>query len=97
MKKIKQESNQIRLNGANSWMNVVPNDTFGVTYSNKEFLIILSMYLGTAITNSETKCKKCLETCDKYGIHALQCRHGPQNIERHNKIRDIYNDYFQKA
>lgn len=87
----------VSINGASQWMNSIPNNTFGTEFSNKQCMIILSLYLGCKINCNNENCIKCNDQCDKFGIHSLQCKHGPQNIEKHNKIRDIINTYCINA
>ena len=34
---------------------------------------------------------------DDFGHHALSCKHGGDVVSRHNKLRDIFSDFCQRA
>ena len=97
----------LSVNGATSWMDVVPNNHFGmdvvpnnhfgIEYNNQEYLVLMSLYLGCDIINNDQLCKKCGAPMDKKGYHALHCKCGKHVIQRHNMIRNEVNKYMKKA
>ena len=76
------------MTGCNSWLNVIPNNTYGTQFSNREMHVLLSLYLGAPIGAKEQKCMKCNKICDIYGSHALQCSKDGHVIKRHDYVRD---------
>ena len=69
-------------------MDVVPNNEWGIKYTNLEFYVILSQYLGRPlVTAKDPFCKNCNKAIDKYGWHSLHCSFGMNVIERHNKLK----------
>ena len=89
--------NSISDNGATSWLDITPNNTYGKIYSNKQYVIALSMYLGVPLITKDSQCLKCGEVSDKYGIHAIHCKYHYHCINRHNQIRDLMKECFEKA
>ena len=85
------------VNGATSWMDVVPNYNYGMEYDNQEYLILMSLYFGCDIINDDKLCKKCGAQMDRKGHHALHCKHGSHVIQRHNMIRNEVNKCMKAA
>ena len=84
-------------NGATSWLDVVPNDYYGVKYDNQEMWVLLSLFFGCNIINIDKLCHKCGNKMDKRGYHSLQCAKGKHQIQRHNSIRDEVNKLLRQA
>ena len=93
MARIKSISN----NGATTWLDITPSNIYGKEFTNKQFIIIMSRYLGVPINTKPTICLKCGDECDIYGTHALHCKHKNHCIQRHNSLRNILKKYFEKA
>ena len=84
-------------NGASSWMDAVPNKTYGAIYSNKQYIILMSLLLGAPLNVKETQCIKCNDTMDKFGYHGLHCKFQHHCISRHNAIRNEMAKLFERA
>ena len=93
----KARLNSLQITGASSFLNIPVNPYYGVEYSNLQYLMILSLYLGSRIIQRETICRRCKNEMDPYGWHALHCASGPHLIRRHNAIRDQLSKYMQQA
>ena len=79
-------------------MDVVPNEEWGVKYTNLELYIILSQYLGAPLVSAKIPvCKKCNKCIDNYGWHSLHCSFGINVIERHNKLKMEMAKLFKEA
>ena len=87
----------LSVNGATSWLDVVPNNIYGVKYDNQEMWVLLSLFFGCDISNKDKLCFKCKQPTDRKGYHALHCPKGPHVIQRHNKIRDKINKYMKQS
>ena len=78
----------LAVNGATSWMDIMPNNIYGVEYNNQEYWVLLSLFLGADIDVKAKICAKCKGEMDAKGYHSLHCKFGPQLIQRHNAITD---------
>ena len=87
----------ISCNGASSWLTVVPNNKYGVKYTDREFYVLLSLYLGSNINNKQIICGKCDRIVDCKGYHSLHCGYGSNRNHRHNALRDELNGLFKSA
>ena len=87
----------LSVNGATSWLDVVPNNMYGVKYDNQEMWVLLSLFFGCDIVNKEKLCHKCKQLTDTKGYHALHCPKGPHVIQRHNNIRNKINKYIKQS
>ena len=73
-KEDKARIKSISSNGASSWLDVVPNNMYGQQFSNMEYYVALSLYLGCDIISNDSVCNKCGQKVDKKGYHALHCK-----------------------
>jgi hypothetical protein len=87
----------LSINGATSWLTIPPNNIYGMEFSNMEYYILLSLYLGAPLTNKPTICKRCNTEQDIYGHHSLSCKFGKFNIQRHNNIRNQLKKFLDAA
>ena len=87
----------LSVNGATSWLDVVPNNLYGVKYDNQEMWVLLSLFFGCDISNKDKLCFKNKQPTDRKGYHALHCPKGPHVINRHNRIRDTINQYMKQS
>eukprot|EP01083_Nonionella_stella_P026252 72201_1 len=84
-------------NGASSWMDIVPNKSYGVVYSNRFWWINLSLYMGSAFISVPQICRKCGSLCDIYGYHALHCPYGGLLIEKHDSCVNLLEKFFVRG
>ena len=82
----KARINGCKAHGASLWMQANPLPYSKLT--NDEFMIISRIWLGIEICDDEVDCKYCNTRMDKFGAHAMTCKHGPNIICRHNRIRN---------
>ena len=76
-------------NGAQSWLNVPYNFSYGQEFTNAEFTLLKQFICGSTITVKENlKCVLCKEKLDKYGIHALSCDFDGLENTRHDALCD---------
>ena len=75
--------------GATAWLFVPANGFYGQKYTNMEYYVILSLFLGAPLVHERKICNRCGQEMDKYGYHTLSCPSGPLLIQRHNGIRNI--------
>ena len=87
------------VNGASKWMNVPYNNIFGKRFSNKQFILSKSLYLGSKITqNNQINCHVCKKQgIDQYGYHALSCPGDGLMTKRHDAICDKLFQFCEMA
>ena len=87
------------VNGASKWMNVPYNNAFGKRFSNKQFILSKSLYLGSKITqNNQINCNVCKKQgIDQYGYHALPCPRDGLMTKRHDAICDKLFQFCEMA
>ena len=56
----------------------------------------IKWWLGIPVAQCQS-CTQCNAALDAYGHHALCCKLGGDDISRHNKLRDIFNDFCHCA
>ena len=82
----KARLNACKAQGASLWMQANPMPYSKLT--NQEFRIIAYMWLGIQLCDDEIDCKYCDVRMDKYGAHAMTCKHGSNIVRRHDRIRN---------
>ena len=93
----KARMNSLRVTGASSFLNVPCNPFYGVEYTNLQYHMIQSLYLGSKIVKDNTICRRCGQEMDPYGWHALHCKYGPHMIRRHNAIVNELSIFLKQA
>ena len=85
-------------NGSLSWLHVPYNVHYGVELSNRQFIILKSVILGSKITNKkDNTCRLCKCKMDQYGRHALSCTMKGMMTIRHDSTCDKLFDFCEKA
>jgi len=88
-------NNKLRLTAvgikhASDWIKSLPNSALNHKLKNEEYSILVKLWTGTQIinTNSVCKAKECSKSMDIYAHHALTCHVAGDRLFRHNLIRD---------
>ena len=86
-------------NGASKWMHVPYHSILGKKFSNQQFLLPKSLYLGAPITQKKMiNCNVCNEkNIDQFGYHALSCPCDGLMTKRHDAICDKLFEYCEMA
>ena len=61
-----------------------------------EFHVAIKWWLGIPVAQGQS-CSQCKAALDACGHHALCCKLGVAVVSRHNRLRDIYNDFCHSA
>ncbi|KAL5457675.1 hypothetical protein EMCRGX_G034960 [Ephydatia muelleri] len=62
-----------------------------------EFQVALKWWLGIPVVQGQS-CPHCPSfVLDDFGHHSLSCKHGGDVVSRHNKLRDVFLDFCQRA
>ena len=78
--------NGCRAHGATAWIQATP---FPYSkFTNEQFRLTCFLWLGLPICQDKIRCRYCDVMMDKYGAHASTCKHGPNIVRRHNRIRN---------
>ena len=72
-----------------SWINGIPNKSYGLYFNKQQLFIAVKLALGQPISSTPKTCNFCLKNMDLYGHHALQCGSGNDRHSKHNIIRDL--------
>ena len=75
--------------GATSWLTVPANSFYGQKFTDLEYYVTMTLFIGGKLVQEKQYCKRCGQEMDEYGYHALSCPNGPYMIARHNGIRDV--------
>ena len=57
-----------------------------------EFQVAIKWWLGIPVAQGQS-CSQCNAALDAYDHHALCCKLGGDVVSRHNRLRDIFNDF----
>ena len=71
---------------ASAWLSVTPS----------EFQVAIKWWFDIPVAQGQS-CTQCNAALDAYGHHALCCKLGGEVVSRHNKLRDIFNDFRHRA
>ena len=61
-----------------------------------EYQVAIKWWLGIPVAQGQS-CSQCNAALDAYGHHALCCKLGGDVVSRHNRLRDIFNDFCHSA
>ena len=80
-------------------MNVPYNNAFGKRFSNQQFILCKTLYLGSKVTQkTQINCNVCKQqNIDQYGHHALSCTGDSLMTKRHDAICDKLFDFCKMA
>jgi hypothetical protein len=82
---------------ASAWLSVTPSPRLNLHLEPAEFQVALKWWLGLPVAQGQS-CPHCPSfALDDFGHHALSCKHGGDVISRHNKLRDIFLGFCQRA
>ena len=79
-----------------AWLSVTPSPSMGLHLEPSEFQVAIKWSLGIPVAQGQS-CTQCTAALDAYGHHALCCKLGGDVVSRHNKLRDIFNDFCHSA
>ena len=68
----------------------------GLHWELSEFQVAIKWWLGIPVAQGQS-CSQCNAALDAYGHHALCCKLGGDVVSRHNRLRDIFNDFCHSA
>ena len=68
----------------------------GLHLEPSEFQVAIKWCLGIPVAQGQS-CSQCNAALDAYGHHALCCKLGGDFVSRHNRLRDIFNDFCHSA
>ena len=68
----------------------------GLHLEPSEFQVAIKWWLGIPVAQGQC-CSQCNAALDAYGHHALCCKLGGDVVSRHNRLRDIFNDFCHSA
>ena len=68
----------------------------GLHLQPSEFQVAIKWWLGIPVAQGQS-CSQCNVALDAYGHHALCCKLGCDVVSRHNRLRDIFNDFCHFA
>ena len=82
---------------ASAWLSVTPSPRLNLHLEPAEFQVALKWWLGIPVVQGQscTHCPSCV--LDDFGHHSLTCKHGGDVVSRHNKLRDVFYDFCQRA
>eukprot|EP00731_Ephydatia_muelleri_P011679 Em0006g573a len=81
---------------ASAWLSVTPSLSMGLHLEPSEFQVAIKWWLGIPVAQGQS-CSQCNAALDAYGHHALCCKLGGNVVSRHNRLRDIFNDFCHSA
>ena len=81
---------------ASAWLSVTPSLSMGLHLEPSEFQVAIKWWLFIPVAQCQS-CSQCNAALDAYGHHALCCKLGGDVVSRHNRLRDIFNDYCHFA
>eukprot|EP00731_Ephydatia_muelleri_P019517 Em0012g342a len=81
---------------ASAWLSVTPSRSMGLHLEPSEFQVAIKWWLGIPVAQGQS-CSQCNAALDAYGHHALCCKLGGDVVSRHNRLRDIFNDFCHSA
>ena len=76
--------------GASAWLNAIPSFHMRQVFPNAQYVILLRLWLGLNVYDSEFPCPTCGNHMDVSGFHALTCKSGGYLGVRHNSLRDEF-------
>ena len=68
----------------------------GLHLEPSEFQVAIKWWLGIPVAQGQS-CSQCKAALDAYGHHAQCCKLGGDVVSRHNRLRDIFNDFCHSA
>ena len=82
---------------ASAWLSVTPSPRLNLHLEPAEFQVALKWWLGIPVVQGQScpHCPSCV--LDDFGHHSLTCKHGVDVVSRHNKLRDVFYDFCQRA
>eukprot|EP00731_Ephydatia_muelleri_P031407 Em0022g921a len=82
---------------ASAWLSVTPSPRLNLHLEPAEFQVALKWWLGIPVAQGQScpHCPSCV--LDDFGHHSLTCNHGGDVVSRHNKLRDVFYDFCQRA
>ena len=82
---------------ASAWLSVTPSPRLNLHLEPAEFQVALKWWLGIPVVQGQScpHCPSCV--LDDFGHHSLTCKHGGDVVSRHNKLRDVFYDFCQRA
>ena len=80
-----------------AWLSVTPFPRLNLHLEPAEFQVALKWWLGIPVIQGQS-CPHCPSfVLDDFGHHSLSCKHGGDVVSRHNKLRDVFLDFCQRA
>eukprot|EP00731_Ephydatia_muelleri_P005532 Em0002g1708a len=82
---------------ASAWLSVTSSPRLNLHLEPAEFQVALKWWLGIPVVQGQScpHCPSCV--LDDFGHHSLTCKHGGDVVSRHNKLRDVFYDFCQRA
>eukprot|EP00731_Ephydatia_muelleri_P002290 Em0001g2290a len=82
---------------ASAWLSVTPSPRLNLHLEPAEFQVALKWWLGIPVVQGQScpHCPSCV--LDDFGHHSLTCKHGGDVVSQHNKLRDVFYDFCQRA
>ena len=80
---------------ASAWQSVTPSPRLNLLLDPAEFQVALKWCWVSRLSKAKVHCPSF--ALDDFGHHALSCKHGGDVVLRHNKLRDIFSDFCQRA
>ena len=84
------------VDGAATVLGLTPSYTLDTTLSSSDFLALIGCRLGVDVCGGGP-CRFCGKPADCKGRHALSCMAGGDHVVLHNGIRDLLDDYCNRA
>ncbi|KAL5505640.1 hypothetical protein EMCRGX_G007104 [Ephydatia muelleri] len=80
-----------------AWLSITPSPRLNLHLEPAEFQVALKWWLGIPVVRGQS-CPHCPSfVLDDFGHHSLSCKHGGDVVSRHNKLRDVFLDFCQRA
>ena len=80
-----------------AWLSVTPSPRLNLHLEPAEFQVALKWWLGILVVQDQS-CPHCPSfVLDDFGHHSLSCKHEGDVVSRHNKLRDVFLDFCQRA
>ena len=82
---------------ASAWLSVTPSPRLNLHLEPAEFQVALKWWLGIPVVQGQScpHCPSCV--LDDFGHHSLTCKHRGDVVSQHNKLRDVFYDFCQRA
>ena len=82
---------------ASAWLSVTPSPRLNLHLEPAEFQVALKWWLDIPVVQGQSSphCPSCV--LNDFGHHSLTCKHGGDVVSRHNKFRDVFYDFCQRA